>query len=354
MCGPPSKLIKLDLPTRDQRLLQSTADLDGINGTLESHWGFSVVQAASSELIRLGNERFPEPAVVVGRNLPPDTRALVDVHQVTLRLRIDRQLALGASHLCRVLLTGRHHSRTEELGDLPPVELHDAHRIVAVVVLSQLRRYSGDAYSTHRLDDAVLAEKPQRQINVVDTAIDENPTRELGVGNKEARWVEFIASLAPDDRWPANKPTFHLLICIPIAGIEPARKPTDDFLSGVLLLALSICSADTLRNFNTRTQRLLTEDMQSQLDGFDGLLGVHSCGGRDNHSLQTFRDLFAQHLIVGEISAHAVKVSSYPCQLRLLWGGSGDELSARGELVEMLCVAGAHAAQARDGDFELW
>ena len=92
-------LIKLNLLTRNQTLLQSSSDPDRSDGALQLHRQLRVIETGSSELIRLSDESLPEASVVVRRDLAPDTSRLVDVDQVGDGLGVDGQLTLCTDDL---------------------------------------------------------------------------------------------------------------------------------------------------------------------------------------------------------------------------------------------------------------
>ena len=75
----------------------------------------------------------------MGRHLSSDPRAIVDRQHVFRRLAINRQLATRTRDLSAVLLTRGHHAAAEKLRDLAVVEVHDAGRVVLIIVLAQLR-----------------------------------------------------------------------------------------------------------------------------------------------------------------------------------------------------------------------
>lgn len=77
--NPPPALIKLNSFTRNHTLLQRTPNPDSIDRTLQSHWWGSIIQTTRRELISFCDEGFAETAIVVRRNLSPDTRWFVEV-----------------------------------------------------------------------------------------------------------------------------------------------------------------------------------------------------------------------------------------------------------------------------------
>lgn len=91
---PPSpRLIKLNLLTTDQRLLQSDANTYRVDRALQLHRQWPVVETAGRELVGLGDKGLAEPAVVVRWDLAPDAAGFVDVDQVGRWLRVDGEFA---------------------------------------------------------------------------------------------------------------------------------------------------------------------------------------------------------------------------------------------------------------------
>lgn len=132
--------------------------------------------------------------------------------------------------------------------DLAAVEFDDADAdaVVAVVVSPQLGVHGGDADRRHALDRRVLAEEPQRGIDVVDGAVDEDAAGELGVGDEEAGRVELVAGLGAEDGGAPDQAGAHFGVRVAVGGVEAAGEAADDFLGGVLLLRSSIGGADRL------------------------------------------------------------------------------------------------------------
>lgn len=58
-------------------------------------------------------------------------------------------------------------------------------------------------------------------------------------------------------------------------------------------------------NLRTRADRLLAENVQSTLDGLDGLFRVHGRGAGHDDRLQGL--LLREHLLVVGVGAHAVE-----------------------------------------------
>ena len=130
-------------------------------------------------------------------------------------------------------MASSHHPTAEQLGNTAVIELDDSQRIIPVIVLAQLRRHSRDTNRGNGLDNRVLTKKPQRQINVMDRAVDEDSTRELRVFDKETARIELVAGLRTEDARATDKTGLHLIECITVGGIEAATETADDLLRGV-------------------------------------------------------------------------------------------------------------------------
>ena len=175
-----------------------------------------------------------EPAIIIRRDFPPYTRRLVDMDQIRHRLGVDGEFALGANDLSTVILAGGHHARAVEIGDAAAVELDDADGVVAVVVFPQLGLHGRDAGADDALDDAVLAEEPQGEIDVVDGAVDEDAAAEFGVGDEEARGVEHVAGLGAEDGGAPDEARVHFGPGVAVGGVEAAGEAAHDFEVGFL------------------------------------------------------------------------------------------------------------------------
>ena len=99
-------------------------------------------------------------------------------------------------------------------------------------MLPQLRLHRRDAHGRDALDDAVLTHEPQGQVNVVDGAVHKDAAAELGVGHKEARGVELVARLRPEDGRAANLAVLDPTVGVPVRGVEPPREAAEDLLRG--------------------------------------------------------------------------------------------------------------------------
>lgn len=140
-----------------------------------------------------------EAAVVVTGDLATDTRGLVDLDEVGLRVGVDGNLALCADDLGHVVLTRSHHAARVEVGNLAAPELDDTDSIVDVAELAELRTDGGDARGDNRLGLTVLAKVPEGEVNVVDVAVDKDAAAKLGVADPKVGRVKPVARLGAKD-----------------------------------------------------------------------------------------------------------------------------------------------------------
>lgn len=144
-----------------------------------------------------------------------------------------------------ILLPSNVHPTTEELRNLlASIKLDDAHRIIAIVARTQLRLEGRNPHRADRFYQQcvfTLAEKPQRKIDIVDAAIDENPPGGGGLPDQSPgfrsrrRRVQLVARLRAKHTRVADHPRADLCVCIAIRGVEAAREAAEDFLRGILL-----------------------------------------------------------------------------------------------------------------------
>lgn len=105
-------------------------------------------------------------------------------------------------------------------------------------------------------------------------------------------------------------------------------------------------------DFNTRTQRLLAQNMQIGFNCLDSLLSMYSRHGCDDYSLQAF---LLEHLVIVLIQAHAkwFQMLLCPLDLSIIWCARSYELCSWCAIEEMKGVAFAHASEAGASDSEL-
>lgn len=168
-------------------------------------------------------------------DLPPHTGALVDVHKVRLGLSVDSELSFRPNNLRGIVLPGRHHPATVKIRNLSAIKFHNAHSIVAIVVLSEFGLNGGDAGRNDRFYERVLPEEPQGEVDVVDGAVDEDPARELRVCDKEPRGVELVACLRAEDGGAAYEARVHFVVGVAVGIVEAAGETAHYFEMGLLL-----------------------------------------------------------------------------------------------------------------------
>lgn len=314
----------------------------------------------------------------------PDAGGVVHSDQIGGRAGVDGQLAVGADDLGGVLLTGGHGAAAEELSDgaAAAVELDHRDGVVAVVVATQSGACRRDAHRAQALDrhrTAVLvAEEPECQVDVMDGAVDEDAARQLGITDEEAGPVQLVARLRAEDDRLTDYSGPHLGVRVAVGGVKAAREAADCFLGRVPFQGLAVGRTDGLGlkgeermsesrgcwgvlgtrqrtyDFNAGAQRLLAEDMETHLDGSDGLLGVDGGGTCDNDCLETFCFLFSQHLVVVFVQSDSLEGLRRPGPLFVVRRRGCHEVGSRSQVVEVLGVTGSHPPEARNGDVELW
>lgn len=136
----------------------------------------------------------------------------------------------GNNRELTVFLPGSHHAAAEQLRNAAIVELDNAQGIIPVIVLAQFRRDRRDTNRRDGLDHRVLAKEPQGQIDIMDGAVDKDPTRELRVFHEEPAGIQLVAGLRAEYTRTTNLAALHLLKRITIRGIESTAEAADDFL----------------------------------------------------------------------------------------------------------------------------
>lgn len=365
-----ARLVEEDLLACDQRFLEGSADADCLDGALELQRDRSVLETACREFIGLGDEGVLEAVVVVLGNLATDTGLVEDVDQVQSRLGVHGQLTLGTDDLGGVFLTGGHHARGVEVGNLAVVELHQTDGVVAVVVLAQVGLNGSDTHCGHGLDLAILTEEPQSQVDVMDGAVHEDTTRELGVGDEEPGGVQLVAGLTAHDGGRTNSTSRHLVECVTVGGIEATGETAHHFQFGLLGCCvedgLGLLRRDMLAalpegiegkevgtyDLDTGRQGLLAENVLASLNGLDGLFSVHGGRGSNDDGLQAF---VLQHVLIVLVGRDSVrtKVRPGPFQLRVVRSANGDEVCTGSTLQEVEGMTLAHAAQTGTANLKL-
>lgn len=365
-----TSLVEEDLLARDQRFLKGSADADCLDGALELQRDRGVLETAGREFIRLSDECILEAIVVVLGDLATDTVLVEDVDQVQGRLGVNGQLTLGADDFGGVFLAGCHHARGVEVGDFAVMELHQTDGVVPVVMLAQVGLNGGDTHRRHRLDLAVLAEEPQSQVDIVDGAVHEDTTRELGVGDEEPGGVQLVAGLTAHDGGSTNSTSGHLVECITVGGIEATGETAHYFEFGLLgcciedglgllkrhvsCIAREASGGKEVKTYDLDTGRqgFLAENVLASLNGLNGLFSVHGGRGRNDDGLQAF---VLQHVLVVLVCRDSVrsKVGLGPFQFRVVRSADGDKVCTGSTLQEVEGMTLAHAAQTGTANLQL-
>lgn len=127
-----------------------------------------------------------------------------NLHMVRLGNQVNHDLAIGAGDLSADVMPMCLGPRTVEVRDFAAPVLHDANTVVDVLKLTQLRVVLERADSKRSLGDEILAHIEQREIDVVDAAVDEDTAVARGVAHEEPRIVEEVAGLRADEEWRSN------------------------------------------------------------------------------------------------------------------------------------------------------
>jgi hypothetical protein len=246
-------------------------------------------------------------------------------------------------------------------------------------VLAEVGLHGSDTDGSHALDLAVLAEEPKSQVDIVDRAVHKYSTGELGVRNEEATWIELVASLGAEDRWCTDITVGCALVSIAVGGVEATREAANDFLVGefldggvigvddrlgllrerdVNLACLGVKKSSRRRNWlgkrthNLRagTDRLLAKNVETTLNGLDGLLRVDGGSASNDNGLESL--LLLQHLSIVLVDANISKFRLRGIQLSLHRRADSDQLGARGEIGEVASMAhswGVVISKTREG-----
>lgn len=68
----------------------------------------------------------------------------------------------------------------------------------------------------------------------MDTTVNEDTTRELGIGHEETARIELVAGLRAENGWCADFTGGHAGVCVAVGGVKAAAEAADDFLGGEL------------------------------------------------------------------------------------------------------------------------
>lgn len=226
-----SLLIKLHHLPREQRVLQRPTDGNALDAQLQLNRDGLVIQNAGHELVRLGGKRILEALPVLLGHRVADTVRVRHLDMVGARDQVHHDLALGARDLRADVVAMSLGPRAVEVGDLAAPVLDDADAIVDVLQGSQLGVVLERADGVGRLRHEVLAHVEEREVDVVNAAVDEDAAVAGGVAHEEARVIEQIAGLgAHDERRPD---ALKLLLRGAVRGVEAAGVARHDFQFGV-------------------------------------------------------------------------------------------------------------------------
>jgi hypothetical protein len=120
------------------------------------------------------------------------------------------------------------------------VKFNNTNSIIPIVMLPQIRLHSCDSNSSNRLDTRLLTKEPKRKVDIVNRAVDEDTTGELGISNKETTRIELVACLRSEDGGCADVAVGHAPVGIAVGGVEAAREAADYLLFGVVLLGFAV------------------------------------------------------------------------------------------------------------------
>lgn len=229
LLNPPPHLVKFNLLPTPQALLQRTPDLDRLHRTRQSKRQCRIIQTSRGKLVRLDHKRLPETPIIMFRNLPPHASILAHLDKRTHGISIYGDFPLRAHKLSHIVLPSSHDATTVKIRDASTPKLDDANTIVHVPVFAQVRLHGRDAHGVHGLDEAVLAEKPQREVYIVDIAVDEDAAAELGVVDEEAAGVQLVAGLGAEDGEAADGGCGGARVGVAVRGVEAAGEAAHYF-----------------------------------------------------------------------------------------------------------------------------
>lgn len=219
---PLANLVEFKLSSGPQSFLKRSADLDSRHSTAKLERQLLVVEHTLGELVALSHERRAKAIIVSLCNLTPNTIRLVVLDQVVRRVLVDSELAVCTDDLGDVVLTSGHHTRSVEVGYAAAPEFDDADAVVDVLVLCEARVAGVDAYGADGLDDAVGAEEPECQVDVVDCGVDEDAAGVLGVGDEVLVIAVLVACLRTEDGWASDATVVGAFEGCSVAGVEAA------------------------------------------------------------------------------------------------------------------------------------
>lgn len=113
------------------------------------------------------------------------------------------------------------------------IELNNPQRIIPIIMLPQIGLHSRDPHRYHALDLGLLAEEPQRQVDIVDGTVHKDPAGELGVSDEEPAGIELVAGLRADHGGSPDGSTGHAAVGVAVGGVEAAGETAGDLLARV-------------------------------------------------------------------------------------------------------------------------
>lgn len=165
---------------------------------------------------------------VVGLDFMAKTQLVAEHDVVRSRRQVDLDLALRAGDFGADVVSVRLCSGGEVVPDLSAVVLYHADAVVHVVRLCKLRVVLQRADGIAALGLGVV-QKPQRQVDVVDGAVDKNAAVAFRIRRKETGFVQQVSRLAADHVRVSDGPGFDLVVCVSVRCVEPPGEPGHHF-----------------------------------------------------------------------------------------------------------------------------
>jgi hypothetical protein len=237
-------LIKPNNLTRKQRLLQRPPNLNNLKPHLQLQRHRRILNNTRNEFIRFRRERVLEALPVLRLHLLryADGGGRLDV--VGLREEVYHYFSLRAGYFGRdVVAVGLGAGAVEVLGcvsvergrggrtdgHLSAPVFYYADAVVDVVEGFQLGVVGDGANRPRSFGLAVLTEVVEREIDVVDGAVDEHAPVQRRISHEEPRMIQQVTRLAPhDERLPNDFLLRDLALRISIASVEAAGEARHD------------------------------------------------------------------------------------------------------------------------------
>lgn len=157
----PSDLIKVNLLSRSQCLLQGCTNLNCLDSIGQLHRERNVVKAGRRELVGLRDKSSTEASHKVGRDLTSDSASMIKADMVTLGVVVDGELALRADDLGGIFLTMGHHATAVVVSNFTVPEFDNPDGIVIVLVFLKFGLHRSNAVSGDALGNYIVAEEPK-------------------------------------------------------------------------------------------------------------------------------------------------------------------------------------------------